>query len=312
MATGIQGKIGIGAETTWGTAVASSAFFNATESLEEERGRLRESFQFGSRSMPGADAGRLRITGGLEGIHARPGYLGHLLRAGIGVPVTSGAGPYEHVFTPTAAKFNPTIALPPYTAVVEKGGDVYTHTGGQVSSLTLNQPVDDALMIDSDWIFQGVSTGGAAETLALETGGRFLYRQLAITRDGTNFPFVEDLSITFENNLETEEVFNQTDVISAVDFGEQSNISVDMTLTFRDAATYADFRDNNALGWTFTWTRDANAILAVDLPQLNIESWSAPISGPGRLTVSVTAMAEFNVTAGYDAQLTLTNSTVSY
>lgn len=312
MAVGIEGKIGIGPQTDWDNAVASVAFFNATEGLEEERGRLREEFQFGSRSKPGADAGRLRVTGGIEGIHVRPNYIGHMFRAGIGAPVTTGAGPYTHVFTPVPTKFNPIIALPPYTARIEKAGDVYVYDGGQMNSFTLEQANDDALMMNTDWIFRGVTNTGTPETLALEAGSRFLFDHLAITRNGVAFPYVEEFSLSVENNLETEETFNQSKVISAVDFGEQSNISVEMTLTFRDSQTYNDFRDNNALGWTFTWTRGANAILAIDIPQLNIESWSAPIDGPGRMTIAVTGVAEASIAAGYDCQISLTNDTATY
>lgn len=312
MATGIQGKIGIGPQVDWNTAAASVVFFNATESLEEERGRLREEFQFGSRSKPGADQGRLRITGGIEGIHVRPNYFGHILRAGIGNPVTSGTGPYQHIFTPTADKYSTLMALPPYTATIEKGNDVYIHSGGQMNSFTLEQPNDDALMVNTDWIFRDITNGGTSETLALEAGSRFLFDHLAVTRDGSPFPFVEEFSFTMENNLETEEVFDQSRVISAVDFGEQSSINVEMTLTFRNADIYNDFRNNTAVGWLFTWTLNANNALVIDIPQLNIESFSAPIEGPGRLTIAVTGVAEVNPVAGYDCQIRLTNETATY
>lgn len=311
MATGIQGKIGFGAQTDWAVATASTIFFNATESLEEERGRLREEFQFGSRSKPAADQGRLRITGGVEGIHVRPNYVGHMLRAAIGNPVTSGAGPYTHVFTPTAAKFSPLLALPPYTATIHKGDDVYVHTGGQMNSFTLEQPNDEALSLDTDWIFRDVTPGGPVETLALEAGSRFLFDHLSITRDGTPFPYVEDFSFSLENALETEEVFDQSRIISAVDFGEQSTINVEMTITFRDSTVYNDFRNNTAVAWVFTWQNGPNA-LVIDLPRLNIESFSAPIEGPGRLTIAVTGVAEFSVASGYDCRISLTNNTATY
>src|SRR5690606_21973494 len=99
MSSGRQGSIGIGKETTWGTAVAPSVFYNATESITEERGRLRESMNFGTRSRQPADAGRLRITGAMDGMHARPEGIGHLLRAALGAPQTTGASaPYTHEF----------------------------------------------------------------------------------------------------------------------------------------------------------------------------------------------------------------------
>lgn len=311
MSSGRQGSIGIGKETTWGTAVAPSVFYNATESITEERGRLRESMNFGTRSRQPADAGRLRITGAMDGMHARPEGIGHLLRAALGAPQTTGASaPYTHEFTPALTKFSDVAALPPYSVTAKRGSTIHRYAGAQLNQLTLQQARDEALALTADWIAKSVAD--VADTpLVLETNPRFLFRHLAVLRDASAFPYVEDLTIQVLNNLETEEVLNESDEISAVDFGD-SEIRVDMTLTFRDAATYADFKTNTTKPWSFTWTIDANHSLAIAIPRLNIESWSAPIGGPGRMTVSVGGVAEFDSVAGHEIQVTLVNELASY
>jgi len=311
MATGIQGYIGIGKEVTWGTPVASTVFVSATESISEERGRLREAMTFGTRSTLPAIEGRTRISGSISGLHARPGALGHLLRAAVGVPVTSGVGPYVHVFTPTTDKFSAEAALPPYSVTVERGSLRHRYAGGQVTQLTLRQPADDALTVDAEFLFQDVSDVASAETVALETNPRFIFRDLAITKDAVAFPYVEDLTLTIANSLSGEEVLNGTREIAATDFDDKLTVTLAMTLTFRDASTYADFRAATTAAYALTWTSGAN-VLAVDLPKVQIDSWGAPISGPGRLTVDVTATAEFDSVAGYEAEITLTNTTTSY
>jgi len=310
MSTGIEGAIGIGTELAWGTPVASSRFYSAQENITEDRGRLREPMSFGTRSTLPADAGRLGITGGITQMHARPDGIGALLRAAIGIPSTSGAGPYIHLFEPTVDKFSPEAALPPYSATIKRGSLIHQYSGGQLNTLTIRQPADDAMMIDTDWIFKGVAAV-AAETVALEAGSRFRFQQLAVTKGGVTFPYLEDLTIGIANNLEAEETLNESLEISAVDFNDKLQITIGMTLTFRDATTYADFAATASDEYVFTWTNGAD-ILAITIPALQLDSWSAPISGPGRMTITTEGTAEFDATAGNEIGISLTNSVATY
>ncbi len=313
MSSGRRGSISIGKEATWGTAVPPTRFFNATEGIDESRDRLREQMVFGTRAKQGASAGRVRFKGPISGIHARAPILGDLLRAALGAPVTTGAAsPYQHVFKPQINAFSEVAAVPPYTVDVKrKTGMTHRYAGGQLSKLTLRQPKDDALTVDTDWLFKSVSDV-ADPTLVLSSNPRLLYKHLAVKRDGVAFPFLESLNIMFENALDPEEVLNESDEISAVEFGDNSSIDVEMTLTFRDSQLYSDFRNNTVKPWSFVWTIDATNKLDIAVPQLNIESWGAPIKGPGRMTVSVKGTAEFNTAAGNELTATLTNSVATY
>lgn len=313
MATGIQGYIGIGKETDWGTAVASSTFVSATESISEERARLREPMTFGTRSTLPAIEGRTRITGGISGLHARPDLLGVFLRAALGAPATTGSGPYEHVFTPKTAKHAADAALPPYSVTVQRGTLRHRYAGGQLNQLTLNQAADEALTLDSEWIFKSVADVGSAETIALETNRRFIFRDLAVTKGGSPFAFLESLTLAIANNLEPEETLNGTREISSVDFNEKLAITANMTLTFRDATTYADFKSATTDEWEFKWTSpDSGPVLTIAIPKLQLDSWGAPISGPGRMTVDVTATAEYDSSEGHEIEVTLENSIATY
>lgn len=313
IASGRQGFVGIGKQADFLTGVAPTSFFNATEGIGEERGRLREELVFGTRAKVAADPGRLRLSGPISGLHARAGSLGHLLRAALGVPATTGAaGAFTHVFTPVVANFSQQAALPPYSVSVKRrGGMIHRYTGGQCGKMTIKQPKDNALTVDTDWMFRDVESV-ADSIVVLEQGTRFRFKHLAIKRAGAAFDFVEDLTITIDNALETEEVLDQSDVVSAIEFGANSTIGVQMTITFRDSSIYNDFKNNAVQPWNFLWTIDANRSLEIEMPRLNIESWSAPISGPGRMTVSVGGVAEYDVAAGLDLVATLKNTVAGY
>ncbi len=311
MASGRQGLIGIGKETAFGTPVPATVFFNGTESLSETRARLREAMTFGSRALQPADAGRLRINGNIDGMHARPGGLGHLLRAALGEPVTTGAStPYTHSFKPAAAKFSADAALPSYSITVKRSASViHQYAGAQLNTLTLNQPMDGALEVSSAWIAKGVADV-AAPTLVQETAGRLRYNQLVVTRGGAAFTLLESVGITINNNLEVEELLDGTHEITGTDFGD-SQIAISLSATFRDTLAYADFKANTTAAWSFKWTSGADS-LEIKVPKLNIDTWGAPISGPGRMTVSATGQAEYDSVAGHGLEVILINSTATY
>lgn len=310
MAAGIEGKIGFGPEVTYGTAVASTRFVSAQESITEQRGRLREPMTFGTRNTLGSDPGALAITGGVSEVHARPAFTGDLLRAALGVPSTSGVGPYDHVFVPLSSKFSDEAALPPYSFTVTRGALTHRYSGGQLNTLTFRQPARDALVVDTDWIFKDVSSV-ASETISLESTSRFLFQNLAVTKNAAAFDFFEDVTIEIANNLQAEEVLNGTNVVSAVDFNDKLVVTVSGTLTFRDSATYTDFAAGASDAYVFTWTSGTN-VLAFNFPALMIDDWSAPISGPGRMSIDVSFTAEFDGGAGHAMEVTLTNGEATY
>lgn len=313
MIAGRQRSIGIGREVTWGTAVAPATFYSGTESIEEERGRLREEMVFGSRSQLTADPGRLRIRGGINGIHARLDGIGHLLRAALGAPTVTGTNPnFVHTFVPSVTPFSADAALPPYSITVRRGGTmIHRYAGGQCSRLSLRQERDGILMVDSDWLARGVSNV-ADTTMVLESSTRLRYRHLAVNRAATPFLNVESLTINIDNGLETEEVFNQSDEISAVGFGGNSMVEVEMTLRFETAHSYADFSANTVNAWSFVWTLAANRTLTIEMPQLNISRWSSPTANAGRLTITVGGVAEFAPGAGHDLRVILANGFANY
>lgn len=307
---GFQGLIGLGKESTWGVGVAASQFYNATESITEERPQLREPMTFGTRAVQPGEQGRLKVAGSINGFHARPAGIGHILRAALGVPTSSGvAAPYTHVFVPAATEWSSNAPLPAYSATVKRGSQTLRYSGGQCNKATFKQSKDGMLEVDTDWMFKDVAPV-AAPVLAADNTTRFRFLHLSIQRAAIDYDFVEDLQISIENNLAVEELFDQTNGASAFVYDGMQQTSIQMTLTFRDLATYDDFRDSTPRPWTFEWAIDANANLKFSIPRLKIDRWGAPISGPNKLTITVQGVAEFDSVAGHALEATLINSVV--
>ena len=311
MGNSLLSEVGIGQETTYGTAVASSRYLSmASVNITQDRQRLREDFQFGVAGTPQADNGRLRITGNIDGIHARADLLGDLLRGVLGDPVDAGSDPYTHTYTDALAKFSTAAALPPYTVNVHYNTRIHAYDGGQLTTLTLSQARDQRLLINTGWIFKGVADI-SSESPTLESNTPFKFSQLTVQRNSVTFTYFEDLTITISAPLETEELLDASDEVTCTERSGPVRVEVSGTVSSKDTTLYTDFTTPTVEDWTFTWS-DGTDSLAITLDRLNIEAFGEPINGAGRQTFSVTGVAEYDTSNSRSIQAVLTNSIASY
>ena len=312
MDQGRYGHIGFGEEAAWGTGVAPTVFLPGTEDLSPDRDRMVIEEPHASRFDLPSKAGRMRIQG--KNTSGHPLYtdaIGLILKALFGQVSTAGtAAPYTHTFTPLGQPLAASNALPPISVQVTAGSRTKRFVGGQIASLNLTQPKDDFAKFDLGWHFKDVDTAAAAATPAIPNDDIFAFRHLAITRDSVAVDTVEQLSLTIDNQLESEELLDGTDKIAAVGFGGLV-ATLDLTLAFRDTNAYSQFYNDTPSNWELVWTLGANK-LTFRLPRVVVATFSDPLSGPGRLTATAQLKAEYDSVAGYGVQAELVNSTASY
>lgn len=311
--SGMSSEFGIGKETTYGTGVASSVFFQSADlSINEEDARLRDPFHRGHRGTPTSDAGRLNIAGSVSNIMVRPDNFGHLLRGLLGAPTTAGSGPYTHTYVDSTTKFSSVCAVPPYSLTVDYDGtDIRRYDGGVINQLTLSQDSSGRLSSSADFIFKGRSDV-SSETPSYETNKPFNFSQLNITRAGSNFVYAENVTITINNNLIAVPLLDESKEVSCVEFNDTISIGVSMTIDPKDSATlYGDMKNNTNNAWVFTWD-DGTDSLVFTFPQLNVLVPNKPITGAGRTTFTANGTAEYNTAAGYSVEVVLTNSQATY
>ena len=311
MGNSLLSEVGIGQETTFGTAVASSRYFSmANVNITQTIPRLREDYQFGVGSTPQADNGRLRIAGNIDGIHARADILGGLLRGVLGDPTDAGSDPYTHTYVDAATKFSTAAALPPYTVNVHYNTRIHAYDGGQLTTLTLNQARDQRLLLNTAWIFKGMADI-SSESPTLESNTPFKFSQLTVQRNSSNFTYFEDLTISINAPIETEELLDASDEITCTERSGPVRVEVSGTVSSKDTTLYTDFKTPTVEDWTFTWS-DGTDSLAITIDRLNIEAFGEPISGAGRQTFTVTGVAEYDTSNTRSIQAVLTNSVASY
>lgn len=307
---GTYAKLGFAFETSFGTGVAPTTFLPGTEDIRVNIPRLREESPYGGRNLLPADPGRKEVRGGTKGHTAYPNAIGVLLKAALGDPSTSGTGPYTHTFTPPSGPVSDTQALPSVSLTRGAGSRTRRYVGGQLNQLTVNAPVDGRVAFDGDWIFKDFVDGVADPVAVLESASPFRFAHADHKRGGVAYPYIETLTLTISNNLETGAYQDGGDTISEVLLG-RVQLQVQLTLAFSSLETWNDFVANGVNAWEFGW-KNGNYELRFTVPRLNIQEASDPVSGAGRLTASATGIAELDSASGYAFQVTLINDTASY
>ena len=311
MGTAQLAHIGIGKETSWGTGVAPSVFLPGSKDINIEIARLRIEGPHATLAQLRSDAGRKSVRGGMSGVPAYTDAMGHLLRALLGAPTTTGsAAPYTHTFKADTAPVAADHPRPPYSLQWTADGVTRRYVGGQLSQVTFSQPANDYLKLNLYWIFKDHQDGVSAATPTFPTDAVFGFRDLAVKRANSALGIkVESLELTINNSLEPVEAVGD-DTIAAVDIGTVT-AEAQLTLEFNDAAIYSDFVNDAAQRYDFTWTRGTKS-LTVTFHRAVVASHGQPIPASGRLTAVVTLAAELDPASGGFVDVVLTNDTASY
>jgi Phage tail tube protein len=299
-ANGGRAITGIAKEATWGVGVAPTKLIPGTTSFEPKIDRIRTDVPDGTRFELQSDPGRKTVDGGINGTPAHPGFLGDLLRAAFGAPVSVGAAaPVVHTFTPLSAPFQvgtpllPNVALPPYSVQSQRGGKNSRYIGGQCKMIKFNCPADKRVTVDTDWLFKDNIEALGASAPVSESSVPFRFKFVAHKRNAVAYNFIESLTISIDNGLEPEIAQDGTDVIQSVYIGGMK-VRVDFGLVFRSTNIFDDFLINTNSAWVFKWSNGANQDLQFDVPNLSIDSYTDPVSSTGLLKATAKASAEFD------------------
>jgi len=302
--------IGLGKESTWGSGVAPSVFLPASKDVNIEIARMRIEGPHATVAQLRSEAGRKSIRGNMSGV---PGYtdaIGHVLRALLGEPSTSGSGTYTHTWRADNPPVNKDYARPPYSLQWTADGVTRRFTGGQLSQVTFSQPADDYLKLNLDWLFKSHQDGVSEATPTYPTDAVFGFRDLAVKRAGSDIPVrVESLELTINNNLEPANAAGD-DEIAAVDLGVVT-VEVQFTVEFNDADIYNDFINDQAQRYDLIWSKGGKS-LTITIHRGVIAAHSQPIPASGRLTATFTVAAELDPSSGNFVDVVLVNTTASY
>lgn len=312
MARNMGKYMGVGKETTYGTAVAATAFFllegMPRHNLAAPIQRIANPSGFGDIvNYPGQRQASLSAD-----IVATPAEIGHLLAGLLGNPTTTGtAAPYTHTFTPQAD-------VPSYTVEFKQGAGFSQFTGAKWSSLTFRHSTEGVLIVGAEGLAKDRVTGGTAQTPSYPTD---VYLASAVNVNLNNVDIsceVEELEVALSFDKRGDACFG-SQTIGGVDIASGGEVT--FRLTYRVEATpgldpvalLADYKAGTALPTTIKWVRTAGsdelqlqmagAVLTADpMVVTNDDLGWARVSLEGRASgadANMITATLINATAGY-------------
>lgn len=236
----------------------------------------------------------------------------HWLKMLMGLPTTTGSGPYTHVF-----KSGTLAALP--SAGIELGNArIGTHlriAGLKADTLELNWSPRDSTQRATIGLIGGATTRSDTAIDASPTdpeGGfvPFAGRLGTVKRDAAALGKITGASLRFGNALEEYYELNK-DGAASVDEGSTAlsgsldvRLSDDTLIDDADAGTYHAIE--------LAWFSSANLSLTFRLPRVRLEKTFPPIRGRGGIQASFNWRASYDATDACALKATLVNAVESY
>jgi len=325
MAEGRLAHIGIGKETTWGSAVAASDYLRfVSESLVEETEEVTQEVIRATRDAPDSIQGVITVGGDIE-LEVYPGTIGHLLRSIFGDPTTTqpdGVGApntYQHVFVPSDTPFSDDCAGWPYTLEVYRDLDqADQYAGCVVNALRFSFGVGQKILRATASIIGKEMAKIAKTSPSFAAEKPFQWNQATIQIGGAANNSLESLELSFEAGLSGIPLLDGTKRVA--------KIIADGFRTGTLSGTFGVVDDHTEYDKYIGWTTQAWQIkfegdliegtykytLQFEFPKVLYRTFPINVGGPGRLTVGFEAKLERDETSGYMAQVTLINKQTSY
>jgi hypothetical protein len=324
MPIGSLAHVGLGKETTWGTAAAVNDYIRfASEGLNEEIEQVISEVLNGIVDEGASFEGLHNISGDLS-FDIYPNVLGHMLRSAFGAPVTTqpdAAGSptvYEHIFTPVQSNFSNVCALPPYTYEVHRDLEqAFQYAGAVINDLTFSFGTDTKIMQGTAAIIAKKLELISQTTPSFESTNPFLWHQATITLGGEVNGDVQTLQFGVNNSLEGRATLNNTKEISRVLRSGKRTFPISFTLDLKDLAEFIRFRSQSEVaakielvGETISGSY-ANK-LTIDIPKLRYTAFPINVGGAESFTASVEGTAKYDNASAYAMKVTLVNTKSAY
>lgn len=313
------GYVGIGKETTFGTAVEPQHFLpvESAEANTDPQNYYPEQIRGHRGKSQGVPMGRKHELSIAQ--DGEPSTLGVWLLAALGAvstvqPDDVGApSVYEHVFTPANT-------LPSWT--VEKYDNVMVQrvTGAKVDSLTINTEAgsEGALKVEAEFLAQTIADKETQSSPDYNDQPAFTFYQVEAQKGAQVNDNIKSFELEISNNLKDDHytLRKSRDPQSLPEGMREVTFSAEMY--FKDKAEWKAFFDGEEDSIKFTF--DGSTIegaqsekLVIELPRILWDGYEVPMGGADdEIMASIEGTALFDETTAAEIRVTLTNTVQSY
>ncbi|RXF11073.1 hypothetical protein EG878_14550 [Enterococcus faecalis] len=251
---GFDVTVVLGKETTFGTKASAFKWPGIVESFEPS-----ESNNVDTRRSIGVRGPYMLRRGakGIEGSMSVALQNGRLLLAALGNVSTTGAGPYVHAITPAAAG----DVLPSFT-IQENDANLNKKTnyvGAKVNSMTLTAAVEEAVMVEIDWLIKdALPEAGAAAAVVGELDNYFMFYEGTVEINGVAVTNVTQFEVEVANGLEARRGIAGSRAAQRIEEGALE-ITGSLTMDMTDLVQHQAFVDGDEISVTLTLIDEADA-----------------------------------------------------
>lgn len=278
--TGIGTTLSVGTESTYGTEVARTRTVDLKSTTIQATPDNAPIESLGAYSNAAVAAVQTAITAGGDtvcNVAYAKSMLGLLLYHALGTVAESGAGPYDHTFTPAVTVPSASIELVRGTS----GGESEEGYGFQISKLVLVLEAGKPAELTLSWI--GKSTGARAAPGTIPTNGTnrlFIlgHHCPGIVWGGTTSG-TRKITLTIDNKLEGKQDLGSLYIAEAIR-SARMEVTVEVELIKRASAMYADALACTARALSFRAT-SGTSYLDFAAPTAIVETQSDPINSAG-------------------------------
>lgn len=313
MTYGFNGHIGLARETTWGTAVGATDYFEAlSESLVPTIARFDTRNIIAAFSRPKDSAG-LRSYEGEVNFAGFPDALGFFLAGALGVNSVSsiGGGLFQNRMTTRLSDFGSLSALPPYTFEIFR--DITSSQqfkGVQIAGLDIvmapNAPVNITARVIAKSM---VNIAKTTPTFPTSPNEPFLFDTVSLSLPaGTGRPDIEGLTVSIDNQLEGISALNATNEVAKIRRSGPQIIGVRGTLEFINITDFLAFTNQDEQRLLVNVTRANSFSMLIDVPQMVFTSMPLQMSGAERVTADFEAQGQFHVGSAQSIRIDLTTT----
>ena len=285
---GSNAYIGIGKETTWGTAVAPTTFLEFTdESIVKVINPIEPGALVGTRFKNGLYmTGSIDINGNFS-IEVNPDNIGLLLGATLGAETTTQVGTttaYDHEFTPADTLIPLSIEVG--RDVASAASKAFRYSGCEINTLALSCDINSILKAEFG-ILGKDETEETAATPSYSTKLPYVYTMGTVKIDSTAVAYVKSVTLNLNNNLYADRyVLNggqnrtgtqpqSSDITGSLDMEWTTDAYVERTkyLAGTDAALELIFTSTEEIESGYPYT------LTISIPHFKYKKADANVSG---------------------------------
>jgi hypothetical protein len=311
MAQGSVGFIGLGLETTWGTAVAATDYFKAmSENLTATKDRFEVENIVNTMTEPDDSGGVERVAGQIVAT-GHPVSIGHFLAGTFGqssVAIVLSSELWAVSFQAREMDVSTANSLPGYT--IEVFRDVTSsqqYDGCVFAGCEFSIAPNQGLQATANIIGKG--TQNIAATTATFPGsptGYFSFDTASLSIGGAGTAVIEALTISVNNNLEGIPALEATKEISKIKRSGPVTTNLSGTLSFDDITEYNRFINQDEFAMTVNMTKADSFSILFDIPRMIYTAFPLGIGGRERLTVGFEGKARYLTTSAAAMVVTLT------